>query len=122
MHGSRRDLAHRSAHRDVPDTGRGLVVPDTVGVAVSELTEAVGSPTTRSAGAQQRTRVQAAGGDVDGGTAQIDSLQAGERLVVADVLAMAVAELAVPVVAPALHRALAVVEHGTGVVVTRGDP
>jgi hypothetical protein len=82
-----------------------LVVADVVGVAQTELAVGVPAPALHGAVVEDRARVRVGCRDGCGCTsyAEADGADCGGRLVVADVGHGAHAELAVTVVAPALH-------------------
>ncbi len=115
---------HRRAARaevDRADRARRLVVADPLRVAVAELAEGAVAPAAHRVVVEQRAAVGGAGADRHRGAArpEADRADRARRLVVADVVEIAVAEPAVPAVAPAAHRA--VVEDRAGVVMGGAD-
>src|SRR4051812_30672070 len=116
------DLAHRSGQRHVRQVVDGLVIPEVVNVAISELAKVIAPPAAHRTGREQRAGMEAAERELLHGDAgaEIHIASAEYRLVVPEVRRVAAAELAKVVAAPAAQGAA--LQDGAGVVAAGGDP
>ena len=99
------DRRRSCTERDGRGAGDCLVVAEGVGIAQTQLAVAVGAPAADAAGGQQSTGVDPTGRDRRRRTTEGHRRSRADRLVVAEVVGVAQAELALGVLTPAAHGA-----------------
>jgi hypothetical protein len=113
------ELDNRTSNIDVAGRGRRLIVADIADVGVSELAIRCISPAADRAGIEQGTGMSSADSKPGDRAANIDIADRSWHFIIADVVEVAISELAIRCIAPAMDRAST--EEGTGVRAAGGE-